>query len=189
MYNRVFSRHTPTYSTCAPSLSPVSSKRRSIDFANLKPYEDVTCVRKPLASVASKERRCVAVLSTSFRDKEDKDSNVLFLFALRTIASERSFSRRRTRSHPRLPLPVVILSPLGNMCLKIPLEETHRLSRFSRAGKGSIRDASDGPRTVRFPRPPPPLFSENGVETTTGTRATMMGTNARATACFWITRT
>ena len=189
MYNRVFSRHTPTYSTCAPSLSPARSKRRSIDFANLKPYEDVTCVRKPLASVASKERRCVAVLSTSFRDTEDKDF-LLFLFVSSTITSERSFSRRRTtRSRPRVPLLVVILSPLGNMCFKIPLEETHRLSRFSRAGKGSIRDASDGPRTVRFPRPPPPLFSENGVETTTGTRATMMGTNARATACFWITRT
>ena len=177
MYNRVISRHTPVYST---------RKRLSLTSQTLNPNSYVTC-SKTFRSVASKERRCVAVCSTHFRDTEDKDVS-LSLFVSHTIKSG-VFSRRRTRSHPLLLLLARVLSTSGNpVRLKIPLRAMRRASRFSRAKGGFIRDIWDSPRTVRPPPSPPLLFLENGASRTTGT-SVKVRTPSRATACFWITRT
>jgi hypothetical protein len=185
VYNRVFSRHTPTYSTL------VRSKRLSrLTSQTLNPNSYVTC-SKTFRSVASKERRCVAVRSTHFReDTEDKDVS-LSLFVSHTIfKSVWVFSRRRTtRSHPLLVLLARVLSTSGTpVRLKIPLRAMRRASRFSRAKGGFVRDIWDSPRTVRPPPSPALLFLENGASRTTGTRGKTR-TPSRATACFWITRT
>ena len=184
-----YSHDTPLYILRARLLLTLVRKRLSLTSQTLNPNSYVTC-SKTFRSVASKERRCVAVCSTHFReDKEDKDGLPLSLFVSHTIKSGVFSRRRTTRSHPLLLLLARVLSTSGNpVRLKIPLAAMRRASRFSRAKGGFIRDIWDSPRTVRPPLCPPLLFLENGASRTTGT-SVKVRTPSRATACFWITRT
>ena len=184
VYNRVFSRHTPVYSTRA-SLSLVR-KRLSLTSQTLNPNSYVTCSKTFVRRFKRTTMRR-GVLDAFSRHRGQRRSR--FPSLSRTRSNPGLFSRRRTRSHPLLVLLARVLSTSGNpVRLKIPLAAMRRASRFSRAKGGFIRDVWDGPRTVRPPPSPPLLFLENGASRTTGTRVKAR-TPSRATACFWITRT